>query len=1581
VQRASDASIAKTRRDGNPMAAQRVNLGFLTALGLGLLIVFAGVAYLGYQVVSKSGEEYAQQGAEFAAAGDYEEAAEAYGRAVGHDRTNVEWMRAWRDALVKTRPETEVEYNDRYRTVYLGTLNSLAVLQPYELEPQMDFLAVFYEDAKLSPNAPSVWQRLSEMARSRYEQLPAQTEGRDRVLRYRGLAEMRLLRLLPPQVGAVEAAELDLRAAIAADPTDLESWLGLVQISMTEWQRLLRERRPELAEREFEEAMEINREIQAQFPDHPAGLISELGSRVTRVMATTVDREQRRSRLDELTPLYERTVAALEGFEASRIDSELINRFHSAANLVNRQEATETALAQTDRALESQEEASPTLLIGKAELLMRIGRYEEAVETTARLRALPDPTIGIEGRILRIARQNAIGRQARAHLGVWESSPEEDREARREAIAKARTLRDELAASKTQGADDPDVMLLDAQIAMAERDYGVAINRLRELERLGVTDTAQGALVFRLLADALTEREELGAAQEYYDRLLEATPGDVATVMKAFNVDIQLRDFESAERRLLAGLDRDPNNRTLETLLDRLRRTQGDEPSGVDPVADAIEEVEDLIRQDPPRYEASRRLLADLDERYPQDYRIINARILLEAQAGENTSVRRLVDEAADRFPLVPAFEDYRTRLQIAEADDPIEAMLDRIDAEEASEAEKAARKHLMLRRLGRTERADAFLDEAIELDPEHPAVLDLRFGRAIERGEMDAARRLAARATELNADQAGGLLFEARLALASEDEESALTSLLAASERRPLDSQVWRLLGRVQLRRGQTDAGLESLRRAFDYKPTDPRNAEALAEGLVALGRPAEALEVVERAREFPRGARDATLRELGLRLQATVGDPTQAIAAYERRLEAQPDNVQTMIALANLYQREERLDDAQRVIDMAEAVGDERYAQTLAILEARTLADADPEGEGVDRGAERLQQRVDALEGEERTIAQIGKAQFLLEHDREEEAIEEIRAAAETQDPEIMRADRVLANFFFEKAATANADRRDSLNERALESLAKVVEADADDPGRPFGIRRVEALMRLDRWEEAESTLERLAQAEDVDPVTVALLRAQAARGAGDDRAAMRLVDEAVEQAPDDPRPFLLRAQMNASEEELYGDVMKDLDQALSLQPGNAQARQLRVALLRRAGQADEAVAELREALAASPSDEWIRTSLFQQLLALERFDEAVLVAEGALAERPTATRWLVAAGDASRQWHESDRERLGSGSGDDHLREAAEFYERAYEREPLGPIAERAVDALLGLDDPDGRAALRIIEERDDVSERPMLMIYRARAMKEDGRTREAIEYAGEILQDLRSSAQVAAWALQLQRIFAAENELPTATDLRRTLAFMRGLEPPSDLAPMFRVQMMNLVLAVAPEEHPSAIRTLEEVADGTDDPVVLVRLYKSLGALKYGAGDYEGAVEAYKSGLEIAQNDLEFLNNVAFTLSKHLRDPEAALAYAERAAQIAPRNANVLDTLGTVQYALGLYGEAERTLRRARESAGAARELIPATLHLAMTRYEQGDRIEADRLARQVRELLDMAPGFRVEYAPDLEALMSKLDRTE
>ncbi len=130
---------------------------------------------------------------------------------------------------------------------------------------------------------------------------------------------------------------------------------------------------------------------------------------------------------------------------------------------------------------------------------------------------------------------------------------------------------------------------------------------------------------------------------------------------------------------------------------------------------------------------------------------------------------------------------------------------------------------------------------------------------------------------------------------------------------------------------------------------------------------------------------------------------------------------------------------------------------------------------------------------------------------------------------------------------------------------------------------------------------------------------------------------------------------------------------------------------------------------------------------------------------------------------------------------------------------------------------------------------------------------------------------------------------------------------------------------------------------------------LGSVEARASDFPAATVQYRKAVEIDDQNVLALNNLAFLLADTGGRPEEALTLAQKAKELAPESATVQDTLGWVLYRKGLYELSIPYLEQALAKDRSER----TKSHLAMAIFKSGDR-------QRGRQMLETA----VRTSPEL-----------
>ncbi len=152
------------------------------------------------------------------------------------------------------------------------------------------------------------------------------------------------------------------------------------------------------------------------------------------------------------------------------------------------------------------------------------------------------------------------------------------------------------------------------------------------------------------------------------------------------------------------------------------------------------------------------------------------------------------------------------------------------------------------------------------------------------------------------------------------------------------------------------------------------------------------------------------------------------------------------------------------------------------------------------------------------------------------------------------------------------------------------------------------------------------------------------------------------------------------------------------------------------------------------------------------------------------------------------------------------------------------------------------------------------------------------------------------------------------------------------------LLNGMLAADPE-HPAARRMLAMVEQA--------------------AGNAAQALDHYQRLVAVDDHDPVVLNNLAWLLAEHARQPDLALKYAQRARELAPRTAPAIDdTLGRIYYQKGLY----RTAIQHFENGMKKETTGERAFHLAQAYLKSGQQEQAQRTYKTALRLSPSLPAL-------------------
>ncbi|MGP1271810.1 MAG: tetratricopeptide repeat protein [Phycisphaerales bacterium] len=1509
--------------------AARVNVKFVIVLSIVLLGAMGAVVWAAMTIVMKSGEDHANRAVEFQQNGNWVEAQKSWAKAVNHDPSRLDWLEGWRTAIETIDYPTSAEYIQEYAQLR-RVLEEIAKVKGADLDAHEEALSSTF--TWLSSMRPSL-EGLNEMDRVSRSSVTGivwpDEDTPKRLMRYRARYGGRLFASgadLPRD--RVETIEQDLLNAIEVDPGDIASLTDLYSMRSRQAQIALRDRREAEAERILDEARGRVLAAAEANPEslRAAGLalairIEEELEQVGRLQLFGGDMvAARRGVLDKHREEVEALLArhAVGGPEPT--DSETTSLLMQLALRTMREDGSDAVSTLWNTAA-SNRPTDVLVLSARAEFLKRLNRYGDAIEAYKQIAKLERPPVSAEGVVLVQQQQLVNWKIADAAIDQWRSLPAQA-PTRDQWLADAREFRERAAGDLAE--DSIELTLLDAKLAFANGDFNAADRLIRQFNtRVGESDPDS----VRLAAEIARRLNNTGEQRRLLYRALELNPADVQALLPLSDIAAGLRDYEEAESLLERAADILPENEAIRTRLATMRALSGNTEVG-DPVQQAL--IDAQLADDAGNTDRAVEVLEAALADNP-DLETARLHIPLAAMLNKLGRFERAAEVATAGLALEPESAILTMMQRQATVGEDATLAEQVLDDSDLPEWDKWLRKHRVRLSVGEQASASEAIARALALAPDNREVLLAAFEDALRRGDTEAARTIARDHADKDLDGAGGLVLRGRISIAEERWAEAERALLEATERGSLSAVTLRLLAQVQLQRGNSLGAIDNYSRALEIRPNDVDLISGYLQVLASTGRLNEALETARDALEFAR--RDERFREIWLELEGASGSKQ---LAYDERMKirrTEPDNQQNTVALIDLAIDLRLFDEARRLLDEARG---ERDSLALAQLDARWHADRNDFEGAVKQFTDFL---VSDTPGANSPNAYIAFSAFLMQRGQIERALTTLRQGRRQQDPENPVVDRALANELF---------RLQRYNE-AAELLESIVDGPAAETaiGTEAAGRLIEVLTRLARWDDAEARLNQLSQ-ETQDELVFRLLRASIAEGRGEVAEARRLIDAAIAAYPDAATAYMRRATSLLRDPALVRDAIEDLTRAIELDPSNITAYRLRSAAYAREGRTNESVRDVLAAVAALPDSDELRVAAARRLIELDREDEAADVIDQGLSRRAGNLALLVTGGEMFAE--------LGR-----HAR-AAQYFGTAWEQSKDPAIGARLIRSLLEQPRPDIRQARQIANDPSLASDDVGVLMMRASVEQAAGNTAEVDRHLLAAFRIVRAERpSMIAWTLQLPSVLESFDAASS---------FMTRLNRSETLSPWARFAWATMLTS---EERgfADALTLLAPLTAADQTAELRVQSLRLRSLVHYRQERYSEAASDMRAAVELAPNSPELLNNLAFTLAKHLGEAAEAVPLAERAVELSPDNRGTLDTLGLSYLRAGRAEESLPPLERALGLATADAEKIPVLIHLAEARLASGNPEGARAAAAEARSIVEEQPDVSEDYLGELD----------
>ncbi len=1531
--------------------AARVNVKFVIVLSVALVAVMAAVVFAAMTVVLKSGEDYAARAVEFEQTGEYKKAANSWERAVGHDRTRLDWLEGWRQTLKKVEYDTEAEYLSDTR-MHLGILRTVAEVKGSDIDAYREYLDELTYTTQATGAGVAVYNNTaSEVERSLLAFPDSMTAERGQIRRYRGIiGALALVRGVELDDDEVTLLREDLLAALAGDPGDEDAIAAIVRIDAVRADEAERDRRGEDATQIWQELSQIVDGFVDSNPDSIRGRIHQtniaIGSALSDIKELGLFGADQNQAVMDAILAYEDTARSIyEDYMQAPPE----RTSHVAGTELTALLARVLRGDRTDRVVDiwnhtlGHHPEDVLVIQSRAHFLQTVSRYQEAIDSYQEILDLPRPPVSAAGELLIILKKQAGIAMGSCAYEQWYTrttnasrlpSGSEERAAMLttadEALENAKTYRDQ--AQQDLAEDEPGLVLLNAKIAFADGNIPAADILARRYNESTSEFDAEG---LRLAADIARRLNNSGEQRRLLERLLDVNPTDVRGMLDLAEVQIELREYGEAERLLTIASELRPDLDAIGNRLAMISAVLGNTKIE-DPFEAAIVNAQLALDEgDAPR--AIDILQTALDTNPAPDH--IRVHTVLASTllgAGDAERAARVADAG---LAIDPASRSLQIIKRQAEIGDDIEAAIAFVRSQDTlSETEKNLRVHRLYVSGDQIEAAQAPLRAAREASPDDPDVLRAAFDFALRTGALDDARAIIAQTQGRDIDGANGLALRARLNIAEGEYEEAERTLSAAVERGSLNANTLSLLGRVQTLRGNTAASIESFRRAREIRPGDISFTNDYIRALASSGRETAALDAAREALQIGRTDRDFT--DLWLALEGTIGSKQ---VAYDERLaisQTRPDDDTNTAALIRLSLDLRRFDEARDRLDQARA---ERDTLALCQLDALWHMQRGDFNAAADQYNQFL---VSDAEGADSAAAYIAYGNFLIDNGQLDAGLRTLRQGRRLQPDDNPVVDLELARRLF--AARRYAEAAETL-EPILTGPAS--ESAVAEQARPT---LIETYVRLGEWDAAQGRLDELTP-DQRDGLTMRLLQSEVSRGRGEADEARRLLDDTITAYPEEPMPYLRRGTLLMVDQTLLSDALEDLTRAIEFDPANPDAFRFRAMAYTAMGRESEATADIIAATRARPLDDQIRLAAATRLVEMGREDLAADVIDEGLERQAGNLRLLFNAG------------RIFAGA-ESHLK-AVQYFEQAWDQSRDASIAGPLIASMLEIPRPDLRAARQIASDSALDQESPSVLMMRARIESAGDNTGATESLLTEAYLASRDNPQVLVpWAQSLETLLG---------DRDSALDYLTRLDARESLSPWGRFAQAN-VLAQADDGRSQARQILASLINASPEGPLKLAAIRLRSIANYQDGEHQAAIDDIRAGLAIAPDDPEFNNNIAYILSVELDQSAEALPHAQRAVELAPENRGYLDTLGTVYVRAGEPEKAIAPLERALMLATTDPERAPVLVHLAEARLATGNRPGAEDAANEARDILESLDDPNENTQAELQRVLDDLN---
>lgn len=1195
------------------MAKKKLNK--VAAAAIATTLVLGAGAGAGYYLMLKQvrPKQNREEGRRLMLAGEYEKAFEKFGRANHKYATDVEFQ-GWMYDTINHRTSFD---EDRLRTA-IRVLETTIAVQPNHVPTLVERLKFTTDGAERGFGADD-FETIVARANTVLEAEPKNE------IATRALLLGKVMQLFAggrsPNISDIDALASELRTIADADPTNPDAFNYYSVVMMQRREAMVRDQAI-LQGPDTPVAKETLADVEARrtailaaadVESGEAALPAERRARIYRA-ASQIDgvllnnRFLPRERLPEVRERrFNGVLAAARAMPSDALLYPIVRR-EAAQELerLNRFDEAEKTLR--DTVAQRPDLWSP--LLDLAEYLSRRERDAEAVTTLSADLKPSEKLVGLEGFVFLMDSRTVPIRRSLFRLNAldrWRGTDAATRPSREAEIAKAKADYD-LALALKPSESDPRVLHAQSAIQEAEGDRSAAAETLRKAVDAAATGGSGIGLetlrpMMLHLVDLNMDINQPGRAADVLSRLVEISP-TTNDVIRLLDMRIRNNQVDKANEIVARLRQVMPDNPVIPLAEAKLASTPAAMRAALEKVPEdapgmAYAKFMTAFRggnRDLAREIATRALAAT-----PNDALLAAGYVDMLLGENKKDEAMRVVDAALAKEPGSVALQTIKQTLGAANPDEAFIATLPPYD--------RAIAEANQLRVKGDIEGFIARQREAITLDKDkdgRAAQGLFLFLLAVNRA--DEAEPLLETMGKSRLDPAMIRAHRGRLAVARGQADEALTLGNRLVNDLPEFAPGWIVKGEAHHLKQQWDQAAAAFDTALNAKPNDVEALRGAIEAAERLGQRDKLRQLIDAGLRV--AAQDPFFSDRSLRWETMYGDPVKTIEPRKASRDAAPDQPGTWLGLAQAYTQASRARAA-----AADTAGAEQYRK----LAYDTLNEATakfPKAAGFPLQAAEL-----AMQGGDRESAvKLLDAMEQTPEFRDDPQVQYARSEYYLMLGNVEKSRPILDGLIASGKGGEPAILRLSNVQAAAGDIDGAIRTLDGAPTKTDAVSQAKfnLLLQSNRPADATAMAESLVAAQRSVPN---LLMAALAKAASQDLpGALKLVDEAIAQAPEDGSARFTRARLLLGERPVRSNlVIEDLEAVRKVSPNNVDARMMLSDRYTVVGRASEAMAELDNAQRAQPGNLAIVTKLIGALLAerpprYSRIDDVVASAKKA-------------------------------------------------------------------------------------------------------------------------------------------------------------------------------------------------------------------------------------------------------------------------------------------------------------------------------------------------------------------------------